>query len=190
MNIKKCYKLVLGAYAMSFCLTGCGNSAEKELATFSENISDFTSVVKDTDQRINAIDVSSDDASEELLNILDELNEEFKDLSELDIPEQYSGIKSLADEASEYMSNAVTYYHSAYDSGAFNSQDADTAYQYYTRAMTRVEYIGYILSGEIPKSENVTVYEEDGNSKIIDKLFKEKSDTESNTVTEEVIELP
>ena len=51
-------------------------------------------------------------------------------------------------------------------------------------------YYQYILSGKIPKSENVTVYEEDGNSKIIDKLFREKSDTESNTVTEEVIELP
>lgn len=190
MRIKKCYKLVLGAYAISACLAGCGNSEEKELARFSENISDFTSVVKNADQKINAIDVSSDNASAELLNILDELNEEFKDLSELDIPEQYSGIKSLADEASEYMSNAVTYYHSAYDSGTFNSQDADTAYQYYTRAMTRVEYIGYVLSGEIPENENVTVYEENGNNKIIDKLFKGNSDTESENVTEEVIELP
>lgn len=190
MNIKKCYKSILGALAISICLSGCGNSEEKELAAFSENISDFTSAVKEADQKINAIDVSSDNASAELLNILDDLNEEFKNLSELDIPEQYSGIKSLAEEANENMSNAVSYYHSAYDSDTFNSQDADTAYQYYTRAMTRVEYIGYVLSGEIPENENVTIYQENGNNKIIDKLFKGKSDAETETTAEEVFELP
>ena len=52
------------------------------------------------------------------------------------------------------MTNAVSYFHSAYEGEAFDEQDADVAYQYYTRAMVRIEYIGYVLVGEIPENDH------------------------------------
>lgn len=156
-----------------FCLNGCGNTTEeeKELADFSASISEFTAVIKDADEQINTIDTSSEDASEELLEILDNLDKEFQDLAQLSIPEQYKSIEELADEASANMTNAVSYYHSAYEAEEFSEEDADIAYQYYTRAMTRVQYIGYILIGEIPEGDNITVHEETMENKLLDKLL-------------------
>ncbi len=157
------------------CLGGCDTKTEeeKELADFSAIISDFTAVIKDADAQINALDAASADAPKELLTILDELDEEFKNFSNLAVPEEYKSIEDLADEASTNMSSAVSFYHSAYDTGVYNEQDADIAYQYYTRAMTRVQYIGYVLVGEVPEGENITVHEETIESKLLDRLLHE-----------------
>ena len=169
------YKLRYGiaVFTAALCLTGCGKitTEEKELADFSASISDFTATIQEADKQINELDVTKEESSKELLDILDHLDAEFKELSELSAPEQYQSIENLADEASENMSNAVSYFHMAYESDPFSEQDADVAYQYYSRAMTRVEYIGYILVGEIPENEHVTVYEETNDNKFIDKLL-------------------
>ena len=52
------------------------------------------------------------------------------------------------------MTNAVSFYHDAYDTGIYDKEAADIAYEYYTRAMTRIQYIGYILVGEIPEGND------------------------------------
>lgn len=156
------------------CLSGCGKTdTEKELADFSSSISEFTTVIKDANEQINSIDTSSDDASGQLLEMLDNLDAEFKELAELAVPEQYKSIEDLADEASVNMTNAVSYYHSAYESEEFNEQDADIAYEYYTRAMTRIQYIGYVLVGEIPEGENITIHEEILENKLLDSLLRD-----------------
>lgn len=170
---------ILAIITTAICLGGCNTKTdeEKELADFSASISGFTTIIKDADAQINAIDTTSKEAPTELLEILDGLDEEFKKLSELAVPEQYRSIEDLADEASANMSNSVSYYHSAYDTGIYNEQDADIAYQYYTRAMTRVQYIGYILVGEVPEGENITVQEEMMENKLLDKLLHDDEET-------------
>ena len=178
MNKNK-YLTIMAVMTTVICLAGCNTKTdeEKELADFSASISSFTSIIKDADEQINAIDVSSLEAPKELLEILDGLDTEFKNLAELAVPEQYRSIEDLAEEASTNMSNAVSYYHSAYDTGIYNEQDADIAYQYYTRAMTRVQYIGYILVGEVPEGENITVQEEMMENKLLDKLLHDDEET-------------
>ena len=107
-------------------------------------------------------------------------NEE-KELADLSVPEQYQSIETLADEASKNMTNAVSYFHSAYEGEAFDEQDADVAYQYYTRAMVRIEYIGYVLVGEIPENDHVTVQEQELNdTRFIDKIL-DNNDEEQST---------
>ena len=161
------------------CMSGCNTSTteEKELADFSASISNFTSVIQEANVEINSIDVSSTDAPAQLLEILDGLDTEFKNLAELTVPEQYKSIEDLAAEASTNMSNAVSFYHSAYDTGIYNEEDANIAYEYYTRAMTRIQYIGYILVGEIPEGENITVQEEMMENKLLDKLLHDNEET-------------
>lgn len=170
---------------LSLLLTGCGSTEEeKELADFSSSISDFTSAIQQADSEINELDVSKEDAVEDLLAILDTLDSEFQDLAELSVPEQYHSIESLADEASENMTTAVSYFHSAYEAETFNEQDADIAYQYYTRAMTRIEYIGYVLVGEIPENDRVTVYEESNDRKLIEKILQDEEVNETEDILE------
>ena len=187
MNSKNKCKYIIGTLTTVLCLTACGHTnEEKELADFSSSISSFTASIQDANQQINELDVNDANASQELLSILDGLDEKFKELADLSVPEQYQSIETLADEASENMTNAVSYFHSAYEGEAFDEQDADVAYQYYTRAMVRIEYIGYVLVGEIPENDHVKVQEQELNDtrfidKILDNNDEEQSTSEKNT---------
>ena len=182
MNSKNKCKYIIGTLTTTLCLTACGHTnEEKELADFSSSISSFTASIQDANQQINELDVNDANASQELLSILDGLDEKFKELADLSVPEQYQSIETLADEASENMTNAVSYFHSAYEGEAFDEQDADVAYQYYTRAMVRIEYIGYVLVGEIPENDHVTVQEQELNdTRFIDKIL-DNDDEEQST---------
>lgn len=182
MNSKNKCKYIIGTLTTVLCLTACGHTnEEKELADFSSSISSFTASIQDANQQINELDVNDANASQELLSILDGLDEKFKELADLSVPEQYQSIETLADEASENMTNAVSYFHSAYEGKAFDEQDADVAYQYYTRAMVRIEYIGYVLVGEIPENDHVTVQEQELNdTRFIDKIL-DNNDEEQST---------
>ena len=187
MNSKNNCKYIIGTLTTVLCLTACGHTnEEKELADFSSSISSFTASIQDANQQINELDVNDANASQELLSILDGLDEKFKELADLSVPEQYQSIETLADEASENMTNAVSYFHSAYEGEAFDEQDADVAYQYYTRAMVRIEYIGYVLVGEIPENDHVTVQEQELNDtrfidKILDNIDEEQSTSDMTT---------
>lgn len=180
------FKLAGTIVLTSLCLCACGDTIEeKELATFSKEMSSFTVTIKNADEDINAIDVSSPSATDDLLLILDQLQVSFSTLADLSVPEQFKSIEELADDASEYMNNAVSYFHSAYEGEIFNEQDADIAFQYYTRAMKRIEIIGYALTGDIPEADNITVYEETNDSKLIDKLLQRSNE---EIATGEIIE--
>ena len=174
-------RTLLIAATMSACLFGCGGASddEKALADFSTKISGFTEYIKDADTQINSLDVSDKDSVDQLLAILDDMDEEFQKLAEIDAPMQYQDVENLADEASENMSLAVSCYHTAAD-----------AYEYYTRAMKRVKYIGYMLAGgEIPEEENVTIYEDTNDSNILHKWLSDDeeggSSAEENPETEQ-----
>ena len=182
MNSKNKCKYIIGTLTTVLCFTACGHTnEEKELADFSSSISSFTASIQDANQQINELDVNDVNASQELLSILDGLDEKFKELADLSVPEQYQSIETLADEASENMTNAVSYFHSAYEGEVFDEQDADVAYQYYTRAMVRIEYIGYVLVGEIPENDHVTVQEQELNdTRFIDKIL-DNNDEEQST---------
>ena len=181
------FKIFLLAFGVAACISGCGGNSdeEKALAEFSQAISEFSDAIHEADENINGLDISDSGSVDELLQILDDLDSEFSRFAEIAVPEQYAGIESLADQASQNMSEAVSYYHSAFEAETFNQSDADVAYQYYGRAMQRVEYIGYILTGdEIPEDENVTVYEEDNDSRILDKWlndYEDETDIEENS---------
>lgn len=124
------------------------------MTTFCDNISYI-------DAQINALDGTGESDVEDLLKNLDTLNDQFLQMAELAVPEEFATVENLADEASENMNMAVTYYHQAYESDAFNQNYADAAYEYYTRANTRLGYILQILHGEEILDENVKYIMED-----------------------------
>ena len=178
---KRFFTYIFTAVFSLICLSGCGHSThQKELADFSVAMTDFTQKVKAANDNINALDSTNPDSVSELLFLLDNLELEFEALSETPVPEQYKSISDLSSEAKENMANAVDYYHIAFESTTFSVDDADIAYQYYTRAMTRIQYIGYVLAGDIPEDERVTVLEETSDNVLIEKLLN-KSNGEITT---------
>ena len=123
--------------------------------TFFEHIASYH-------EGMNAIDASAPDAKNQLLSYLDQLQTEFAWMAELTVPDEFSAVDSLADEADENMRQAVALYHSAYEAEVFDEPTAQAAREYYDRANIRIQYIVSILHGEIPEGEGITYTEESG----------------------------
>ena len=184
--LNKKNKILIAALLGAVCLSGCGNTSdeEKELASFSTSVSEFTNYICESGEKINSLDVNKKESAEELLAILDDMDSEFAKFAELKAPDIYESVETLADGASTNMSMAVSYYHSAYEADEFNADDADVAYQYYTRAMKNIKGIGYVLSGEeTPTGEDITVYEKSNDGHILDKWLS--GDEDENEMTSE-----
>ena len=136
--------------------TGCGKQADPELESYKENMTQFYNKLSEYDSSINSIDPDSETAGDELLVVLDEMNETYKNMAAIEIPEEFSGISDIAVEAADYMDKANEFYHQAYD-GDFDSDSEMLASQYYQRANDRVLIMLQVLHGQVPEGEGITV---------------------------------
>lgn len=176
--MKKFGKLVLCLLCVLF-LTGCGE--DDALDAYQADMETFFGHIEEFDENINAIDVGQEDYVAQLLEYLDALNEEVAWMAELEVPEQFSVVDNLADEASENMGQAVSYFHMAYEGEEFNPNYEEAAREYYERANIRIQYIVMLLHGEIPEGEGIT-YTEESNSIFGDGyLNKTEEDSEDGT---------
>ena len=149
-----CVVLLCGLWMM-----GCGE--DETLTTYQEDMNTFFENLAEINDGMNSIDASADDATQQLLSYLDQLQSEVAWMAELETPDQFSAVDSLADEADENMQQAVTLYHEAYGSGEYDEAIAEAASEYYDRANLRIQYIIMILHGEIPEGEGITYTEEE-----------------------------
>lgn len=155
---KFCTGVVYTALCVSLCFaSGCGMSASEDgLETYKASMTEFYDKLAYYDQSINGIDPNSENAKSQLLAYLDEMNESYKTMAELEIPEEFDGISEIAVEAADYMQMADEFYHLAYD-GVFDEDNEQLAAQYYQRANSRVQVMLTVLHGEIPEGEGITV---------------------------------
>lgn len=175
--MKKFGKLVLCLLCILF-LTGCGE--DDALDAYQADMETFFGHIEEFDENINAIDVGQEDYVAQLLEYLDALNEEVAWMAELEVPEQFSVVDNLADEASENMGQAVSYFHMAYEGEEFNPNYEEAAREYYERANIRIQYIVMLLHGEIPEGEGIT-YTEESNSIFGDGYLNKTEDSEDGT---------
>ncbi len=145
--------------ALCVCLlSGCGDN--QELENYKANMNQFFENIRIFDSSINAIqNPESDEAVAELLSLLDSMDTSFQQMASLEVPDCFPGVDELADDASRYMSEAVSYYHMAYEGGGFDASLEDIAQQNYVFANTRLQYIVSILHGNIP--EEIFTYEDE-----------------------------
>ena len=141
---------------LCLAVTGCGNKNSKALDEYKTSMTEFYDELARLDEAINKIDPDSETAKVELLGYLDEMNQAYKTMSAIAIPDEFSGIADIAREAAEYMQMANEFYHNAYD-GDFSEEDESLASQYYERANNRVKVMLQVLHGEVPSGEGVTV---------------------------------
>lgn len=149
MNISTIKKTIACTLSALMILSaGCGQ--KDELETYKTNMNQFFENMKVFDASINAIDAQSETAPGELLTLLDSMEKSFTQMASLEVPDGFPGVDQLADEASEYMTEAVSCYHQAFEGEEFDSIMADVAKQNYDRANLRIQYILSILHGELP----------------------------------------
>ena len=81
----------------------------------------------------------------------------FQSFARLDFPEEFDYLEDLADESSQYMTEAVASYHDAYSNGAYNEYTAEYARQNYSRAYKRIQIIITFLHGEHPDDVDLAI---------------------------------
>ena len=128
-------------------LTSCGSLPSQETSLYQNDMTNFTNTIVEIGDHINQIDANSDTAVSELLSYYDEMDAAFLSLTEMDIPSEYSDAEILAERASKYMTQAVLYYHTAFESETLDEMALETANTYYEKAITYVNYIGEVLLG-------------------------------------------
>ena len=153
--MKNKLQLIAATIFVSLSLAGCGE--DPQLTQFKDEIETFCTNISNLDTSINSIDASSDTASEELLGYLDELDAEFQKLAAIDFPEEFDYLENLSDEASEYMTEAVSNYHTVYSGAAYDETTAAYAHENYSRAYKRVQVIITFLHGETPQDADLTI---------------------------------
>ena len=151
--IKKLSTLLLSALCVC-SLTACGSNPE--LTKFKNEMDSFCTSISEIDSAINSVDPEAEDAVEEVLLLLDKLDDEFSKFAEFDFPEEYDYLEELADESSEYMTEAVEHYHEAYSNNSYNEYVAEYAQENYSRAYKRVQIIITFLHGEEPTDVDLT----------------------------------
>ncbi|MCR4595510.1 MAG: hypothetical protein K5673_01880 [Lachnospiraceae bacterium] len=156
-SIKRFYLTMTVALMLSWVLSGCGK--DTALEEYKESMETYYDQVAEIDAGINSIDPQSDIDGAQLLGYLDRLDTITSDMAQLQVPEQFQIVESLAIEASDNMSKSVILYHQLYDSPEYNEDVASGAYEYYERANLRIRYIREILHGEMP--EDLVVVNED-----------------------------
>lgn len=142
---------ILSLLAMSLSvlfLASCGT--DPEIMTFMQDLEDFCTAVSDLNESINHIDAEADNAAALALDYLDRLDDQFQDFAALDFPEEFDYLESLADEAGEYMKEAVESYHQAYANDDYDADTAAYARENSARAFKRIQIILQVMRGEDP----------------------------------------
>ena len=152
------YKITGIVLFLTFFLTACGQ--DETLSAYQEDMNTFFEQAAEYNDKMNAIDRDSDTAVAELLGYLDAFADDIEWMAGLDVPEQFSAVESLADEADENMKEAVSLFHAACEGETFEEPSWQAALEYYDRTNLRLQYIITILHGEIPEGEGVTYTEE------------------------------
>ncbi len=134
--------------------TACSN--DPQVIQFKNDMDTFCSEISSIDLAMNNIDATSENARTELLRHLGNLDNQFKEFSGLDFPKEFDYLEPLADEASNYMTEAVAYYHKTYaDEGIYNEIYEEYATENYSRAWKRIQILISFLHGDEP--EDVTL---------------------------------
>ncbi len=142
----------------SLLLTACGkNKEEEEINAYRESMTSCYETIATSASALDAINPSANSAVTDMLTQLDQINTAFQDMAALEVPEEYSSIESMADDAAYYMSEASRLYHEAFADGNYLPDVGNNAQAQYKAAMSYLSYIGDILMGEIPEGDDVTV---------------------------------
>ena len=142
--------IVLGGLIAALFLGSCGT--DPALTQFKTDMDNFCANVAEINDSINKIDAGAENASTLALGYLDRLDKEFQDFAEMDFPKDYDYLEPLADEAGDYMSEAVKNYHIAYADGGYDAATAAYARENSARAFKRVQVILDVLHGETPNT--------------------------------------
>lgn len=144
-SAKRYFKIIVVTgliLAMSFCVFGC---KKDDTGAYTEKVNEFYQKLSSYDAKINAIDSKASDADAKLLEILDQMDNDFKEFAKIDSPASVPEAKEHANNASNCMSNAVSYYHEAFKSEKPDETALQNAKLQYENAFIEIKNVGVAL---------------------------------------------
>lgn len=156
MKKKFCTVLLLSLIMSLFCACKQPTTTDK-YADYKSSMENFFESVNSLDQTMNSLDPEDPDSIAEIFACLDQLEEQFKYLSEIEVPAEFKATESLADEAYEYMVQANQYFKASFGETSYNEYTYEAGLECYNRANKRLHYIVKLIHGEELTDENVTV---------------------------------
>ena len=147
-------KLVV-LFLCAILLTGCSTQTDTEMIKLESELNTFCDNVLKIDTAINQItNITADEAglkeaTQDLMFQLDTLKDEFTKFANIDFPQEYDYLEKYADEAADYMAEAVKSYHTVYEENYTESMEK-YAQENYSRAYKRVQIILDVIQGEDP----------------------------------------
>lgn len=145
--------LSLGLIATTF--SGCAK-ADDPYAGYKKEMNNFFEAVTKINDEMNALDPEDDQAVEQLFAYLEELEEQFKYFSEIEVPDEFKVTEELADGAYDYMVEANGYFKDSFSENSFNEYTLEAAMECYQRANKRMQYVIDIIHGQLPEDESIT----------------------------------
>ena len=140
---------------ISICLlSGCGK--DEKLTAFEENMTAFYKNIRTIGNEMEALNPYDEDAATQMNSKLEDMKQQFEILAALEIPSQFPSIDGLADDALEYMNEAVHLHSLAYEEAEVIDSYIQASTENYESAMKRIEYIATLLQGEIPEGAEIT----------------------------------
>ena len=118
MKIFRKFAILCFSLLCTAMLAACGE--DETLTVYQNDMNTFFEHIATFNDNMNSIDASSEDAADQLLSYLDQLQAEFTWMAGLEVPDRFSAVDSLADEADENMKQAVSLYHQAYEAEVFD----------------------------------------------------------------------
>ncbi len=152
--MKKTLCLILAAVLTFGLMTGCGSKKDTAaLKAYEKSMSSVFTDFERINNDIKDIDPDNQTSMNELYACFDDLDAEFKHMAELKVPTDlvyYESIKALAQEGSDYMSQANEYMHQAFSETDYRENVVEAAMECYRRANKRLQYIISLIHGVDP----------------------------------------
>lgn len=136
-------------------LSGCQS---KNTDSYIQSMSAYIEEINEIGTSIDCINISSNTAPGEFINKIDSMNQVLGKMAELEDPKDYETIGQLADSALSAMTAASGFYIQAYSGeDGYDVLLGQQARIKYETALTYVQLIGEVLTGQIPAGDDIQV---------------------------------
>ncbi len=163
---KKLVVILVMTFVFSL-FTGCEKKItnEKEINEYTASMEKFFNELETIDKEINSIDAEAQGSVNELSKSFDKLQKSYSEMASLtapteNVPKTFQYIDTLADQASDYMTQANDYLKDAYSDTSYNENTVEVSMECYKRANKRVQYIITLLHGEYPQDDTIKFNEQ------------------------------
>jgi hypothetical protein len=106
---------------------------------------------------MNQVKPTSETATQELLDHLSDLDYEFQRFAGVAFPEEFDYLEHLADDASSFMTEAVTAYRELFLADTYDETQELYANETYSRAYQCIQMILTVMHGEQPDDPDFTI---------------------------------